>query len=116
MGFELCYLPEMPATLRALDKKDGSIEKFIVDFEAGPKWSGGDIHILMSLAMCATYDPDPDAFCGVRLPVDPQTCEVIPERWANWLQWDQVVLAGRHAGDMKKLKARSEERRGGERG
>src|SRR3546814_716982 len=60
---------------------------------------------LMSLAMCATYDPDPDAFCGVRLPVDPQTCEVIPERWANWLQWDPVVLAGRHAGDLKKLKA-----------
>src|SRR3546814_1797727 len=55
--------------------------------------------------MCATYDPDPDAFCGVRLPVDPQTCEVIPERWANWLQWDPVVLAGRHAGDLKKLKA-----------
>src|SRR3546814_17207808 len=78
MGFELCYLPEMPATLRALDKKDGSIEKFIVDFEAGPKWSGGDIHILMSLAMCATYDPDTDAFCGVRLPVAPPPCAVIP--------------------------------------
>jgi enterochelin esterase-like enzyme len=104
MGFELCYLPEMPATLRALDKKDGSIEKFITDFEAGPKWSGGDLHILMCLAMCATYDPDPDAFCGVRLPVDPHSCEVIPERWANWLQWDPVVMAEGAAANLRRLK------------
>jgi enterochelin esterase-like enzyme len=104
MGFELCYLAEMPAILRALDKKDGSIEKFITDFEAGPKWSGSDLHILMNLAMCATYDPDPAAFCGVRLPVDPQTCEVIPERWANWLQWDPVVVAETAAAGLRGLK------------
>ncbi|GAB4372186.1 MAG: alpha/beta hydrolase-fold protein [Kiloniellaceae bacterium] len=105
MAFELCYLPDMPGTLRALDKKEGSIEKFITDFEAGPKWSGGDLHILMSLAMCASYDPDPEAFCGVRLPVDRETCEVIPERWANWLQWDPVVMAATRASELKKLKA-----------
>jgi len=104
MGFELCYLSEMPATLRALDKKDGSIEKFITDFEAGPKWSGGDLHILMSLAMCATYDPDPGAFCGVRLPVDRETCEVIPERWAKWRQWDPVVVAETAADGLRRLK------------
>ena len=104
MGFELCYLSEMPATLRALDKKDGSIEKFITDFEAGPKWSGSDLHILMSLAMCATYDPDPAAFCGVRLPVDPQTCEVIPERWTSWLKWDPVVVAESAAAGLRGLK------------
>ncbi len=105
MAFELCYLPDMPATLRALSKKDGSIETFITDFEAGPKWSGGDLHILMSLAMCASYDPDPAAFCGVRLPVDPETCEVIAERWANWLQWDPVVMAETLGTELKKLKA-----------
>lgn len=104
MGFELCYLLEMPATLRALDKKDGSVEKFITDFEAGPKWPGSDLHILMQLAMCATYDPDPAAFCGVRLPVDQETCEVIPERWANWRQWDPVVMAETRAESLKRLK------------
>ena len=104
MAFELCYLPEMPATLRALDKKDSSIEKFITAFEAGPKWSGKDLHILMTLAMCASYDPDPDAFCGVRLPVDPATCEVIPERWANWLSWDPVVMAESLGRNLKRLK------------
>jgi enterochelin esterase-like enzyme len=105
MAFELCYLPDMPSTLRALDKKDGSIEKFITDFEAGPKWPGSDLHILMSLAMCASYDPDPEAFCGVRLPVDPRTCEVIPARWANWLNWDPLTLAEKDAAGLRRLKA-----------
>ena len=99
MAFDLCYLPEAPGLLRALARKDGSIEKFITEFEAGPKWNGGDIHTLMSLAMAATYDPDPDpqAFCGIRLPVTEDTCEIIPERWANWLRWDPVVMAADHA-------------------
>ena len=104
MGFELCYLGEFPSLLRALAKK-GSIEQFIRDFEAGPKWKGNDIHQLMTLAMCATYDPDPEAFCGIRLPVDPETCEVIEERWRNWRRWDPVNLADDHAANLKQLKA-----------
>jgi enterochelin esterase-like enzyme len=104
MAFELCYLPDMPSVLRALDKKDGSIEAFITDFEAGPKFSGGDLHVLMSLAMCATYDPDPSAFCGVRLPVERDTCELIEARWANWLKWDPVVMAEREGASLKQLK------------
>jgi len=104
MAFELCYLPDMPSVLRALDKKDGSIEAFITDFEAGPKFPGSDLHVLMSLAMCATYDPDPTAFCGVRLPVDRKTCEVIEDRWANWRKWDPVVIAESQAAGLKRLK------------
>ena len=104
MAFELCYLPEMPGLMRALAKKEGSIEKFVTDFEAGPKWNGKDIHHLMTLAMAATYDPDPGAFCGIRLPVDPETCEVIEARWAAWQRWDPVLLAERHAADLKALK------------
>ncbi len=38
---------------------------------------------MMTLAMGATYDPDPDAFLGIRLPVTTDTCERIPERWAE---------------------------------
>lgn len=105
VGFELLELPEMPATLRAIAKHGGTIEGFLTDFEAGPKWEGKDIHILMLLAMAATYDPDPTAYCGVRLPVDLETCEVIPERWANWMNWDPLVLADSHIEDLKTLKA-----------
>lgn len=104
MAFEMCYLPDMPMVLRALAKKDGSIEKFITDFEAGPKWDGKDMAVLMILAMAATYDPDPDAFLGVRLPVTMDTCEIIEERWQNWLAWDPVRMVDRHVDALKSLK------------
>ncbi len=105
LAFEICYLPDMPLILRALAKKDMSVEKFLTDFEAGPKYAGEDIHVLMDLAMAATYDPDPDAFCGIRLPVDPETCEIIPERWNAWLAHDPVVQAPKHLDALRSMKA-----------
>ncbi len=105
MAFELCYLPEMPSVLRAIDRA-GSIEAFVTEFENGPKYPGSALHDLMTLAMAATYDPDPDpeVFCGIRLPVDPETCEIIPERWNEWLSWDPVEMAPRHTPALKSLK------------
>ena len=105
MAFELCYLPEFPRLLRALAKAGGSIEKWIGDLHAAQKIKDSDLHDLMTLAMCATYDPDPDAPFGVRLPVDAHTCELIPERWKNWLQWDPLVMAETRGPDLSKLKA-----------
>nr|WP_321458452.1 glycosyltransferase [uncultured Cohaesibacter sp.] len=95
MAFELCYLPDMPNLLRTLARRDDSIEDFLLAFEEGPKYDGKDIHALMTLAMAASYDPDPSAFCGIRLPVAMHDCTLIEERWANWLEWDPVVLADR---------------------
>lgn len=105
MAFELCYLPEMPSALRAIARK-GSLEAFVTDFEKGPKYPGGAFHDLMTFAMAATYDPDPDpsVFCGIRLPVDPETCELIPERWNAWLKWDPVHMADNHTAALKSLK------------
>src|SRR5271155_2973208 len=37
MAFELCYLPDMPDTLRALAKGDGTIEAWWTGFEAARK-------------------------------------------------------------------------------
>jgi hypothetical protein len=45
--------------------------------------------------MAATYDPDPAAPLGIRLPVDPHTCEVAVERWERWLAHDPVRLVER---------------------
>ena len=105
MAFELCYLPEFPRLLRAIAKAGGSIEKWISDLHAAPKIKDGELHDLMTLAMCATYDPDPAAPYGIRLPVDSQTCELIPERWAKWLAWDPIVLAGTRGPRLAMLKA-----------
>jgi len=105
MAFELCYLPEFPRLLRAIAKAGGSIEKWVSDVVAAPKMKDGDLHDLMTLAMCATYDPDPEAPFGIRLPVDMQTCELIAERWKNWTAWDPVLLAESRGRGLAKLKA-----------
>lgn len=105
MAFENCYMPAFPSALRAIAKA-GSVEGFVKGFETGPKFPGGALHDLMTLAMAATYDPDPspDAFCGIRLPVDHETCEVDPDRWQAWLAWDPVQIAGNHIAALKSLK------------
>jgi S-formylglutathione hydrolase FrmB len=104
MAFELLYLPEFPRLLRTLSRTGGSIEKWIEGFYAAPKIRDSDVHDLMMLAMCASYDPDSGAAYGIRLPVDTYTCELIPERWDNWLRWDPLTLVESHAGDLARLK------------
>ena len=104
MGFELCYLRDMPRVLRAVAKTNGSIKEWLDAFFAKKKTKDDEVHILMDLAMCATYDPDPQAYLGVRLPVDLQTCELIPERWANFQKWDPVRMAETRAAGLKTLK------------
>lgn len=105
MGFEWCYLPEFPRLLRKLAKVDNSIQKWIEAFYAAPKTKDADVHDLMTLAMCATYDPDPGAYLGLRLPVTMDTCEIIPERWANFLKWDPCVMVETRGAAMKQMKA-----------
>jgi hypothetical protein len=105
MAFEWCYLPEFPRLLRKLAKEGNSIQKWIEAFYAAPKAKDADIHDLMTLAMCATYDPDPSAYLGVRLPVTMDTCEIIPERWANFMKWDPCVMVEERGAGLKQLKA-----------
>jgi S-formylglutathione hydrolase FrmB len=105
MGFEHCYIGEFPQLLRALARQGGDIGKWIDAFWAAPKTKDSDVHNLMTLAMCATYDPDPTAPYGIRLPVDPYTCELIPERWKNFEAWDPVNLVEKHGAGLKALKA-----------
>lgn len=104
MGFELMYLPEFPNVLRAIAKEKNSIRKWLEALYVKRKVKDADIHILMMFAQCASFDPDPDAFMSVRLPVDSETCEFIPDRWANWMAWDPLVLAAARAQGLKQLK------------
>jgi enterochelin esterase-like enzyme len=105
MGHELLFAPDWPNVLRSLAPFDYDIKAWLDAFYAQKKTKDKDIHILMLLAMCASYDPDPSAYCGVRLPVDTHTCEIIPERWANFLKWDPLVMAEKLGPGLKKLKA-----------
>jgi len=103
MGFELLQLFDMPRCLRAL-AKGGVILPWLESFFAERKVKDDEVHVLMTLAMCATYDPDTSQYMGVRLPVDFDTCEIITERWANWMKWDPLTLVESRAAGLKKLK------------
>jgi enterochelin esterase-like enzyme len=105
-GFEQLYFAEFPNVLRALAKHDNSIEKWMQAFEAKPKLDGKDTMVLMILAQAASFDPAPeaDAFLGLRLPVTLDTCELISERWSNWLKWDPVRIVEDRADAIGKLK------------
>ena len=108
VGFEYLYhLGEFAGALRHLVDHAMSIEAFLRKFEAGPKAKDKDWHVLMLLAQAASFDPDPSQFYGIRLPVDLQTCEIIEERWSNWLRWDPLRMVDRSEcqENLRKLKA-----------
>jgi len=105
MGFELCYLPDMPAVLRALAGTENSIECWWQRLEAAQKHPDGSFKVINALAMAASYDPDPSQYLGIRIPVTFDTCELIEERWANWLRHDPVVALEGQADNLRRLKA-----------
>lgn len=105
MGFELCYLPDMPAVLRSLAGTDNSIERWWQQLEAARKHPDGAFKVFNVLAMAASYDPDPSQFLGIRLPVTFDTCEIIEERWTNWLRQDPVRAIETLADNLRALKA-----------
>ena len=94
-GFDWVYRGDLPKCLGALAAFDGDPAAFIRVLRDKNKIGGGEFHALMTLAMAASYDPDPDSPLGIRLPVDLETCELIPERWNNWLNHDPLVMADR---------------------
>ena len=93
-GFELLFGIEMGNTLTQINAH-GGMSGFLEYVKNANSLKGDDFHTLMILAMAATYDPDSKAPKGIRLPMDMRTCELIPERWQAWLDWDPVVILER---------------------
>ena len=97
IAFDLIYCRDLPSALDQLAKHDGDVTAFMKHLRASKKIRGGEMHALMLLTMAATYDPDPQAPFGVRLPVDPHTCELIEARWSRWLEHDPLRMIDRPA-------------------
>ena len=104
LDFELCYRGDFPGVLRALSNVGFNISTYIEKIHRAKKVHGSEFHHLMMLAMAASYDPDPDAPYGIRLPVTNDTCEMIEERWRNWLAWDPVRMVD-HTEAQQNLKS-----------
>jgi S-formylglutathione hydrolase FrmB len=83
---------------------DGRVRRFLQAVWAKPKVSHAEGMALMNVAMAATYDPDPRAPLGFRLPMNLETGELITANWRRWLANDPVNLVVRHARALRSLR------------
>ena len=104
MYFLYGYLTDFPLALDGLSKYDRSVEKFLDAMAVKKKYRGSEIHTLMTIAMAATYDPDPSTSLGFRMPMDLHTGELDEERWAQWLRHDPVEVVEDHVADLRSLR------------
>jgi S-formylglutathione hydrolase FrmB len=125
--FDFCYRSDWPRTLNELDRyrkpprkpgrvkpvidgvrgdgrDDGRIKRFLKAMWSKDKLTDGEGHALMEIAMAASYDPDPSAPLGFRVPADLETGEWLPQRWARWLQHDPVHMVAKHAANLNSLR------------
>jgi S-formylglutathione hydrolase FrmB len=103
--FEICYLPDFRASVRALrDQYGGSFDAFWTDFRSRPAFTKeSDGLLLNDWCMAACYSADPDG--TVRLPYDPSTGMLVTEIWERWLAWDPVRMVPRYADALRGLRA-----------
>jgi len=83
---------------------DGRIRRFLRHVWQKEKVSTAEGHCIMNLCMAATYDPDPRAPNGFRVPFNLETGELIAERWRNWRRHDPVNLVGRYRAHLRSLR------------
>jgi enterochelin esterase-like enzyme len=116
--FEFVYWPDWPNTLNELAKyrrsktsrnlakglDDGRIKRFLNHVWKREKLSGKEGHAIMNLCMAATYDPDPRAPLGFRIPFHAETGEAIPGRWRNWRRHDPINLVAKYRANLKSLR------------
>jgi len=126
--FDFVYRHDWPNTLNALAKyarpkrregpievvarskktgeglDDGRVAAFLKALWKKKKLAATDGHALMNLCMAATYDPDPAAPNGFRIPFDLETGELIEARWKKWLAHDPVHMVGRYQKALRSLR------------
>ena len=83
---------------------DGRVRRFLEEVWKKPKLSQAEGHCIMNLCMAATYDPDPKAPNGFRLPLNLETGEILPERWKHWRAADPVNLVAKYRRNLKSLR------------
>ena len=85
-------------------RDDGRIRRFLQHVWKKEKLSGGESHCIMNLAMAATYDPDPRAPNGFRVPFNMESGEPLPDRWRQWRRHDPINLVSSYRQNLKSLR------------
>jgi S-formylglutathione hydrolase FrmB len=125
--FDFCYRSDWPNTLDELaryrrparkagpaspaasqgrpdGRDDGRVQRFLAAAFERSKHTSAELHCLMMLGMAASYDPDPRAPNGFRLPFDLETGELIEARWERWKKHDPIELAAGCADALRSLR------------
>ncbi|HXF66060.1 MAG TPA: alpha/beta hydrolase-fold protein [Burkholderiales bacterium] len=99
------YDARREAARKGLDRglDDGRIRRFLEHVWKKEKLSTAEGHCLMNLCMAATYDPDPRAPLGFRVPFHLETGEPIAGRWRRWRAHDPVNLVARYRANLARL-------------
>jgi enterochelin esterase-like enzyme len=103
MGFEFCYWPDIPGTVRALNTL-GGIEGFFSSFELNPK-SKDWYSALNLIGMSACYSANAEAPHGFDLLCDPYSGAVHNEVWDRWKDIDPVRAAPSYLDALGSLRA-----------
>src|SRR5258706_514603 len=82
---------------------DGRVKRFLEAVWAKPKLSAAEGHCIMNICMAATYDPDPKAPNGFRMPFNLETGEALAERWKRWRANDPVNLVAKYRRNLESL-------------
>jgi S-formylglutathione hydrolase FrmB len=85
-------------------RDDGRVRRFLESVWSRPKLTHAETHAIMNVCMAATYDPDPAAPLGFRLPFHLDTGELLAQRWKRWLAHDPALLVKRHSHNLRRLK------------
>lgn len=88
----------------AAGRDDGRVRRFLARVWQKEKLSGAEGHCIMNLCMAATYDPDPKAPNGFRVPFNLETGELIEARWRRWLAHDPINMVARHRAALKSMR------------
>ena len=83
---------------------DGRIKRFLAQVWKKEKLSGAETHCIMNLCMAASYDPDPGAPHGFRVPFNLESGELIEKRWAKWQAHDPINLVAKYQANLKSLR------------
>ncbi|MFT6143247.1 MAG: S-formylglutathione hydrolase FrmB [Myxococcota bacterium] len=97
IGWEWGVRSGFPELCTRLQATGGDPAAWLENIWNRPTFKGSDFHCMMLLALCASYDPDPTAPYGIRLPFDPYTCEVDEVAWQRWCEHDPLVVLEREA-------------------
>ena len=100
------YDARAAASVKGLDRglDDGRVRRFIEHVWKKEKLSRAEGHCIMNLCMAATYDADPKAPNGFRVPFNLESGESLPGRWRMWRRHDPINLVARYRHNLKSLR------------